>query len=92
MLPLIPLLTSLLPKVIETVVGKKDNETGKQIIKGLIKSKTSNYNHVLLLASAIAIFSAPVSVVVQWVIFGALVVNWGVSQYLRIVTKDKVGK
>ena len=66
----------------------KDTPDGK---KSVLRSKTVNYNTVVLLGAAVAILSAGLPV---WLEVSLLVISfmdWAIKLYIRLKTKDTIG-
>lgn len=94
-----PFVLSLIPTVIEAVIGKKNPQaavlaTGATMIetktKGLLRSKTAGAATFSLGTKIVGVYLLPLPPWLQHSLAGAAVVEWGVQLYLRVKTHEPV--
>lgn len=84
------LLASLIPTIIKEVVNGKKDSVGNKLTKGLIASKTANYQHIKVIGGILAIYSSGMPEQVAMILSGILVIDWAIGIYLRIKTNSSV--
>lgn len=84
------LLASLIPTIIKEVINGKKDEIGNKITKGLVRSKTANYQHLKVVSAIFAVLALSLPKPYEYGAIAIIVGDWVIGLYLRIKTKDAV--